>query len=57
MKRVGFEKDIVPRDGSVAFYNGFDLEDNPWPDFKEEFDEWDRDYLESYKHYEEERKG
>jgi len=44
----------VPKDGTEAFYEGFELEDNPFPEFIEEFEEWDRDFLEVHKHYKEE---
>ena len=44
----------VPKDAYEAFYEGFDLEDNPWPDWTQGFEDWDRDYLEVAKHYKEE---
>ena len=47
------DKEIL-EDGCEAFYEGFDLEDNPWPEFDHRFDPWDRDFLECAKNYREE---
>jgi len=44
----------VPKDGYDAFYEGSDLEENPWPEFDGRFEEWDRDFLEAAKNYKEE---
>ena len=48
------DKEHVPKDGTDAFYEGFDLEDNPFPEFIEEFEEWDRDFMEAANNYKEE---
>jgi len=44
----------VPEDGTDAFYEGFSLEDNPFPEWEQGFEEWDRDFLEAAKNYKEE---
>ena len=43
-----------PGDGAEAFYQGFQLDDNPWPEWDGRFEEFDEDFLETTKHYEEE---
>jgi len=47
-------KKEVPIDGYAAFYEGFVLLDNPFPEYDQNFDNWDRDYMEAYKNYKEE---
>jgi len=41
----------VPKDGTDAFYEGFDLENNPFPGWDQRFEEWDRDFLETANEY------
>ena len=49
------DKVKAPKDGTEAFYQGFTLDNNPYPDWTEEFEEWDRDFLETAKNYNEEK--
>ena len=37
----------VPEDGTDAFYEGFELEDNPFPEWEQRFEEWDRNFLDA----------
>jgi len=41
----------VPKDGTDAFYEGFDLENNPFPEWDGGFEEWNRDFLETANEY------
>ena len=41
----------IPKDGYKAFYEGCSLEDNPFPEWEQRFEEWDRDFLEAAKFY------
>lgn len=47
----------APEDGTDAFYEGFDLEDNPFPEFDGRFEEWDRDFLDTANSYTERLKS
>ena len=44
----------VPNDGTDSFWEGYELDDNPFPELEQEFDEWDKDFLEAHKNYKEE---
>lgn len=44
----------VPHDAYTAFYEGFELADNPWPEFDGRWEEWERDWMEAYKNYKQE---
>ena len=44
----------VPTDGYDAFYAGYELEDNPFPEWELGWEEWDRDFMDAHKNYEEE---
>ena len=44
----------VPRDGCDAMYAGFSLEDNPFLEWEDNFDKWDKEFLEAAKNYREE---
>ena len=47
-------KTNVPNDGTDSFWEGYELDDNPFPEWEQEFDEWDKDFLEAHKNYKEE---
>ena len=47
------EKD-VPHDAYEAFYKGYPLESNPFPEYIQEFEEWDRDWIDAYNNYKKE---
>jgi len=36
----------TPTDAYDAFYEGFNMEDNPFSEFDENFDKWEQDYIE-----------
>ena len=44
----------IPTDGYDAFYKGFDIEDNPFPEWDSRFEQWDKEFLETSKNYKEE---
>jgi len=46
----------IPENGTDAFYEGFSLEDNPFPEWEQRFEEWDKDFLEVAKNYKEEER-
>ena len=48
------EEKKIPEDGINAFYEGFNLDDNPFSSLEERFDEWDCDFLNTAKFYKEE---
>jgi len=48
------EEKKIPEDGINAFYEGFDLDDNPFSSLESRFDEWDSDFMEAAKNYKEE---
>ena len=47
-------KNGLPYDGATAFMEGFDLEDNPWPEWGSQWEQWDMDFMEASKNYKEE---
>ena len=47
-------KKEVPIDGYDAFYEGFDINDNPYPEWDGRRDEWEDEYCEAAKNYKEE---
>ena len=44
----------APNDGTDSFWEGYELDDNPFPELEQEFDEWNKDFLEAHKNYKEE---
>jgi len=48
------EEKKIPEDGDDAFYEGFELDDNPFSDLGSRFDEWYCDFLNAHKNHKEE---
>ena len=54
MQKNTTKKFTTPENGIDAFYKGYSLEDNPYPEWDSRFEEWDKDYLETAKNYKQE---
>ena len=48
------KKNKCPYDGAKAFMEGFDIEDNPFPEWLWTYEEWRQDFMIASRDYKEE---